>query len=316
MVVMNIKILTLLVMIMALLAACGDSPAQQAALPTAAVLPTLPSATPSSTPTPTLPATETPAPSDTPTLDPALTQTPPTLTPSATITDTVTPTPTITFTPSWTPAPTDTPSAIGGLLAIAVSYTPLPAPSGVWPRPAGSVPVDAASTTTAPSTCLALPSGGFGAVYSSDPQLAGQLGCPIGTPPITTVLPSATQQYERGLMIWVQTTPGSIYALSSSGSFERYDDTWVEGVDPDSGGMTAPPGLLEPVRGFGKVWRTNPNVQNGLGWAASEEASGQATMQDFERGRMIYLTQRNEILVLVFTGGPNVGIWRAVAGSF
>lgn len=312
---MKTKICIIMILSILLLVGCGETTAPLAAAPTLAMLPTLPSDTPTSPATPTTTATATDPPA-TASAEATTPETPPTITPSATITDTVTPTPTPSYTPSWTPIPSDTPSAVGGLLAVAVSYTPPPQPTGSWPRSAvGGTPASGGAITT-PSTCLNLPPGGFGSVYSSDPLLAGQLGCPIGSPPITTAPQTAVQTFERGLMIWVQATPGSIYVLKSDGNFERYDDTWVDGVDPVSGNMTAPPGLTEPMRGFGKVWRNNSTVQSGLGWATAGEQGGTATLGEFERGRMLALPQRNEIIVLVFTGGANVGTWRAVPGGF
>jgi hypothetical protein len=32
-----------------------------------------------------------------------------------------------------------------------------------------------------------------------------------------------------------------------------------------------PPGLYQPIRGFGKLWRTHPEVRDRLGWATAPE---------------------------------------------
>jgi hypothetical protein len=148
-------------------------------------------------------------------------------------------------------------------------------------------------------------------VYNSDPTLASQLGCALGV----ISFASASQMYQNGQMLWMAGPPTAIYALFSTGLFTRYDDTYNAAIDPASGGETPPPGLIEPVRGFGKVWRTFAEV-HALGWATSDEAGGQSTAQIFERGQMVYLPQRGMIFVLITNNGGLNGGWRAVTGSF
>ena len=88
-------------------------------------------------------------------------------------------------------------------------------------------------------------------------------------------------------------------------------------VDPESGGLAPPAGLLEPIRGFGKVWRENQAVQDALGWATGIEQGNVATAQDFSNGRMLYIPVRGEILILIYSGGvSSAGTWRAVPGQF
>jgi hypothetical protein len=169
---------------------------------------------------------------------------------------------------------------------------------------AGSVP-----TTT---SCPTPPSGGFGTVFASDPLLIQLIGCPVGMP---QPMSSASQNYEHGGMFWVAGPPPAIYALLGSGRFQRYDDTYNANTDPFSGGETPPNGLKEPVRGFGKVWRSNPDVRNGLGWATTDEAGNNATIQLFDRGQMVFLPQRGEVITLIYDPGGVTGTWRAVAGS-
>jgi hypothetical protein len=50
-----------------------------------------------------------------------------------------------------------------------------------------------------------------------------------------------------------------------------FEDTWTD-AEPESDPAIVPPaGLLQPIRGFGKVWRNNAGVRDGLGWALSPE---------------------------------------------
>lgn len=292
-----------LILLMLLLAACGttgDTPP----IPTAFSLPD-PSITP--TPQPTLPATWT----LTPTISP---------TPTATITTTlsVTPSATITETPSPTPTPTITPTADYGavslLAVIAQRATVLP-PGFMSGAAATSGGAAVARQTPITGGCQALPAGGFGQVFSSSPGLVQQIGCPA-IPSQALAADAAAQVFERGTMIWLGGTPPYIYALFVDGTFLRFEDTFNASVDPFSGGEVPPGSLLEPVRGFGKVWRTYANVKGGLGWAVSAESAAQATYQLFERGRMIYLPTRGDVLVLSENAGGGSGTWISVPGWF
>ncbi len=277
----------LLVTLVVMLAACGsNTPQDTAGLPTLAELPTQ---------IPTIPPTETqpveataeivPIDTATETATPTVTLT---VTPSATITDT--PTPTFTATPpaTATEIPTADNEGLVALALMALNATVLPqtAPQTVPPTlPGGVIPIP----TTVTTNCVYPPPGGFGTIFLSNPALVQQIGCPVGAPPVTASELSAVQGYERGQMVWLQGPPTSIYALFSTGRFQRYDDTYDANTDPVSGGETPPSGLKEPVRGFGKVWRTYPEVRTGLGWAVDDESGAQATVQVFERGQMIFL---------------------------
>jgi hypothetical protein len=160
-----------------------------------------------------------------------------------------------------------------------------------------------------PSSCPQLPAGGFGALFLGTPSLVTQVGCPVGT---ATNASSALQSFERGSMIWLN---GPIYVLFSDGRYGQYTDTFVAGVDPERGGENPLAGLIEPVRGFGKVWRTTPDVRNNLGWGTTPENGGSATLQRFDFGWMINLSQRGDILVLSENGSGG-GTWTAYPGNF
>ncbi|MCP4249846.1 MAG: hypothetical protein GY778_22620 [bacterium] len=198
------------------------------------------------------------------------------------------------MTPTFTPTPTDTP------------VTP-----GVNPFvPVGGV--GAAGFTT--GVCSSLPSGGFGAVYTGDTSLAGQLSCPIDA---ALAVATAYQPFERGLMVWVSQVgtsgqPG-IYVFFTNNTYQRFIDTWRDGVDPASTGLTPPNGRQEPIRGFGKVWRESGGVRDGLGWATSSEAGGTGTIQVFEGGDMLYLTQTGQTCIAV-AGTP--GTWTSVSIAY
>jgi hypothetical protein len=282
-----------------ILAACAGNPTPQVVLPTVAELPTL---TPTESPVPSATPTDTPTPTSTftATVTPTLTLT---VTPSITITDTPSPTATNTATP------TPRQGALFLLDQLADSVTVLPQELRPSPATPFVFEVEGSLTpavTPQPVTCTVQPSGGFGMVFIGNPAISGLIGCPQGT--ITSVT-SAEQAFERGTMLWLS---GPIYVLYSDGRLQQYTDTFVDGVDPVSGGETPPTGLLEPVRGFGKVWRSSPDVRSGLGWGIAPEAGGSATMLRFERGWMVDLTQRGDVLVL----SESAGTWQSYAGNY
>lgn len=117
-------------------------------------------------------------------------------------------------------------------------------------------------------------------------------------------------------MVYVQGSPGSIYVLTLDGRFRRYDDTWVSGVDPESWGGVPPLGLIEPKRGFGKVWHNIPEVQALLGWGINEEAGATSSLLPFDHGRAITLPQRGDTILLIDDSGGQTGMWRSMPGMF
>jgi hypothetical protein len=123
-----------------------------------------------------------------------------------------------------------------------------------------------------------------------EPQLArawdrAELGCPTG--PENTVW-AAWEAFERGSLWWRNDTD-QVYVLSQQGEvWQETPAAWRwDGSDPNGVGLSPPPGLLEPVRGFGYLWRNYLGGADGqLGWATQEERGFCATIQHFESGLM------------------------------
>jgi hypothetical protein len=311
--------------------------------------------TPTETTAPVRTATPAP-PTNTPqaTASPAFTASaaPVTITPSLTITFTITPTPSETLTPTadvggfsalvdlagrvtipppdvrYGPGTATALWAIGDQLAAtaranATATPPVdPAQTGVFAIvPGATLPVSGLGTLPPAlgggAPCNGTPGGALASLLTGDPALAAQLGCATGS---TAMVSGAVQPFERGLMIYrassVPGAPGAIEALSNDGRFTRSADTWVSGVDPDSGGLTPPPGLVEPIRGFGKVWRSDGALAARLGWALAGEQGVTLTVQPFERGVAIYVPSLSQIIVLSDDAGAAAGSWRQVSGSF
>jgi hypothetical protein len=213
------------------------------------------------------------------------------------ITRTATPTapPPITMTPSFTPTTTNTPVTPGSVAAFA---------------PVGGL----GSGNTGVAGCANVPQGVFGAIYQGDPNLPAALGCALANN--ASSVGSAYQPFQNGLMIWVASLGAqpqtAIYALYNNGTYQRFNDTFQEGVDPASGGASPPAGLLEPVRGFGKVWREQASARDALGWATSGESGGTAQILMFERGEMVSVAQTGQTYIMI-AGAP--GTWSARSGG-
>jgi hypothetical protein len=98
-------------------------------------------------------------------------------------------------------------------------------------------------------------------------------------------VPAAQQAFEGGRMVWLQ-PEGKILVLFDAAQpgtddslLRIYDDTWTPGEEESDPAILPPPERFQPVRGFGKVWRNNPGVREGLGWALAPESAFMAMWQ-------------------------------------
>jgi hypothetical protein len=106
-------------------------------------------------------------------------------------------------------------------------------------------------------------------------------------PPMSTGCPgeyittwAAWQPFQNGFMIWLEAENG-IFVFYNTGQYQFYEDRFNEG-DPESDPTLVPPdGLYQPIRGFGLVWRENPVVRDGLGWATAQESGYESWTQSF-----------------------------------
>lgn len=132
------------------------------------------------------------------------------------------------------------------------------------------------------------------ALLEAQPALREALGCATQARQPRDL---AEQPFQRGAMLWVQGPQGGnglIYVIegapkaSTAGTWESYEDTWQAGDPEDSGDETPPEGLLEPIRGFGRVWYSNPALAEALGWASAAERAGTGAMQRFPNARLVF----------------------------
>lgn len=120
----------------------------------------------------------------------------------------------------------------------------------------------------------------------------------------------AEQRFEDGWMFWLQPV-GQIWLLTidedNRGVWTTYDDTFIEGeleIDPK---IIPPEGLIQPERGFGKLWRENPEVREAIGWAVEEEL-GHTTRYEYHAGGTV--TDDNE-----YEQGPGYHLVESLFGD-
>jgi hypothetical protein len=137
--------------------------------------------------------------------------------------------------------------------------------------------------------------------------------CPAGPAIISG---GAEEHIERGTMVWIG-VEGRIYVLFGDEQHPRwsaYSDEWDEGepaVDLDIG---PPPGLQQPVRGFGLVWREESSVRERLGWAVDQERGYETAVQRSSHVRypVLYISALDGG---VWELGPNGSAWALIPAA-
>jgi len=205
------------------------------------------------------------------------------------------------------PAPTPPPTAAEAV-AMPPTDSPLPAPteSAAPPtEPAAAEPVQptAAVTVTVAangSTAVFVPlevEPGIDCEIESHIDLAGYpnleetLGCPTEA---ALLDPIAINEFGEGpqfdrFMLWFS-HEGLIYVLLPDGRWQSSEDTWDESeptypCNPLGGEPDSPP---LPRRGFGKLWCSDPELQEVMGTVPKEERLCQhSVLQRFGSGRLL-----------------------------
>ncbi|MCB0212860.1 MAG: serine/threonine protein kinase, partial [Anaerolineae bacterium] len=131
--------------------------------------------------------------------------------------------------------------------------TPVPTPTDTaTPEP---------SPTPLGQNCSRTPNSPFESAWEAQRE---RLGCPIAD--LVTIGTIAEEVFEGGHMFWRVDTD-RVYVVFdrlsdgtelSEGRWRLTEPEWKwDGSNPDGIGMTPPPGLVEPRRGFGWLWRTH-----------------------------------------------------------
>jgi hypothetical protein len=87
-------------------------------------------------------------------------------------------------------------------------------------------------------------------------------------------IPVAEQVFERGRMFWIQPLRQIWVMLddgSGAGKWLVFEDTYQEGEAESDPSIIPPAGMYQPERGFGKLWRTNQEVNDALGFGLTPE---------------------------------------------
>jgi hypothetical protein len=141
--------------------------------------------------------------------------------------------------------------------------------------------VPTAVITSQPAVQEASPAQAATAAIPLNATVAPTQAPPTSTPlppnfptPVQTQIRVAEQLFENGRMFWLEPTD-QIWVMvvtdEGRGTWTIYPDTFIDGEQEFDPSLTAPEGLLQPERGFGKLWRSVPAVREALGWAVTPE---------------------------------------------
>ena len=123
--------------------------------------------------------------------------------------------------------------------------------------------------------------------------------------------PAAEQSFEAGTMIWIEAF-NLIYVLfadEQQRQWQAYPDEWQEGDPIDDPSLEPPPDRYQPQRGFGLVWREQPEVKERLGWAILPEVGYETAVQTTAYGKYndLYILAADESHV--WRLGPEGSQW-------
>jgi hypothetical protein len=197
------------------------------------------------------------------------------------------------------------------LIYVVLSPTPLPAETEIAAAATETTPeVTAPATepaaeitpevtaivqavTDAPIATLAVTPLDFALGGTVPPTETPAAQTPSATPlptnyptPVFEQIQVAEQLFEHGRMFWLQPID-QIWVLvvtgEGRGTWTVYDNTHVEGEPESDPSIVPPEGMLQPVRGFGKLWREVQQVRDQLGWAVTPEF-GYVSRYEFHAG--------------------------------
>ncbi len=192
------------------------------------------------------------------------------------------------FTPTL-PAPGATPRPTATALRTS---TPAPSPTAnplVVAQQTQLAQVRATQTVLA--TVCRLPAG---ATFARAWDRAG-LGCPTaGEAAVTT----AYEAFERGWMLWRKDND-QIYAFFDGGTYRTF--TLPSEARPEFACAEAA-SLGNPRLGFSRVWCEDADVRGRLGNPLAGEIGGDRPLQAFEKGFMIYTTERGGVIGVYAAG--------------
>lgn len=175
--------------------------------------------------------------------------------------------------------------------------TALPTATIVQPSPTTTVP--ASATATGAATAL------------SAPTQAVPTALPTNFPtPTIAQVQVAEQLFEHGRMFWLGPIQ-QIWVLritsEGHGTWEVYEDTFVDGEPETDPSLVPPEGRYQPERGFGKLWRESGNLREELGWGVTPEF-GYVSNYEYHPGG--YIDENGQ-----YVQGPGYHIVYSLAGE-
>lgn len=172
-----------------------------------------------------------------------------------------------------------TPTMLGTILpypTVIVTLVPTASPT----FPADLVPTRAEGPLTVAGCEVPYP---YAYAWGAASEVQSKLGCPSGLP---TNPSGAAQLFEHGFMFW-RSSDRTILVVTDNRQWYLRADTFTDGQLTEDPAIIPPAGYLEPVRGFGKVWREDPAIREALGWALMEEYFSSLNWLEFEGGFVV-----------------------------
>ena len=121
---------------------------------------------------------------------------------------------------------------------------------------------------------------------------AGESEITVSCPDPVLLLDAIGQDFEGGRMLRYPPSPvnttAAIYIIYNNGFWEVYPDQWDASQPASDPSLTPPRHRVQPLEGFGQVWRENPGVRAALGWAYSTPITFVGRMQFPSNGRIDY----------------------------
>lgn len=202
------------------------------------------------------------------------------------------------------------------VMMLGACQNPAPIIVVVTATPGGEVTPEVTEAVTAESAVVVPTLAATVTTPAAQPP-AGATAAPANTAlppnfptPVAAQISMAEQLFEGGRMFWLQPT-GQIWVLhvtgEGRGAWTIYPDTFVDGEPESDPSLTPPAGLLQPDRGFGKLWREVPAVRDALGWAVTPEF-GYTSAYEYHAGGTVDASG-------VYTPGPGYHILYSLYGE-
>jgi len=194
------------------------------------------------------------------------------------------------------------------------SKTPTTTPT-LTPTP--TVTISPTLPATATAMRLLLPTSVIASVTAPVPVAVNQVcdstwffiqprpdNCPLNPPSASQ---GVYQTFQNGYMVWVG-SQDAIYVLYTDRLFPRWQvfrDFFEEGMVEDSPEYAnAPgPGLWQPRRGFGMLWRSNTAVRQRIGWGTIEWEQPFSVQVQTASDGVIFLSRPDGVIFSLFPQG-------------